>query len=99
VEARYLGDGVERYEVEGSYQYPFEFHHPLLHLDEPPRRIAEDTIPLSLAERTRNTEGDTVSAFESGSYNEFVRITQKRIDEMKKRVEVAERFFATKRSA
>ena len=36
----------------------------------------------------RNIEEDAVLAFESGSYNEFVRITQKRIDEMKKRVEV-----------
>jgi hypothetical protein len=95
VEPRYLKDGVKLYEAsKGSYQYPFEMHHPLLHLEEPPRRIAEDTITLPPVERTRNTEGDAVSAFESGSYNEFVRITQKRIDEMKKRVEIAERFFA-----
>lgn len=95
-EARYLGDGVKRYEAsKGSYQYPFEFHRPLLHLDEPPRRFAEDTITLPVKERTRNTEEDAVSAFESGAYEEFVRITQKRIDEMKKRVEVAERFFTT----
>jgi hypothetical protein len=86
--------------MEGSYQYPFEFHHPLLHLDEPPRRIVEDTITLPPVEGTRNTvEEDAVSAFETGAYSEFVRITQKRIDEMKKRVEVAERFFATLRSA
>lgn len=96
VEPRYLKDGVKLYEAsKDSYQYPFEMHHPLLHLGEPPRRIAEDTITLPSVERTRDTEEeDAVLAFESGSYKEFVRITQERIDAMKKRVEIAEKFFA-----
>jgi hypothetical protein len=57
------------------------------------RSEGSGSLTVPPVEGTRTTEEDAVSAFESGSYNEFVRITQKRIDEMKKRVEIAERFF------
>lgn len=53
VEARYLGDAVKRYEAMGMYEHPFEFHRPLLHLEEPPRRDGV-TIPLSLKGGSRS---------------------------------------------